>query len=192
MKLAIIDLDGVVCDNTARMAKAEEAKAACLAQFADDDDPTPQTYIRQEAMNAYWRTAFTPDLVVFDTLIDGVLQPLEQIEEAGYRVFFLTSRPESMRQATVDWFWSLPPDFVLLGNEEIDQLIMKPASQQFVKTITWKAGVVQMLAKLLNAKTVLFVDDDAANQDELSKYADSFGMLYLAKSLDEAVRLITK
>lgn len=166
-KLAIIDIDGVLSDSSARFAKAEEAKATYLAtqDMKDAAKHHGLDQIRKEADKVYWQTAFTPELVALDTLIDGVPQALEQIERAGYDVLFLTSRPESMRQTTVDWFWSLSPNFVVLDGEGAyrDQLIMKPASQQFVKTITWKSGIVELLVRLFGVDELLYVDDEQAH-----------------------------
>lgn len=198
-KIAIIDLDGVVCNNEARMEHAKRAKEAYRqrleALFADElNNNVNAVYVKQGITalleNLYWQVAFTPELVTLDTLIEGVPRAIEQIELAGYNVFFLTSRPESMRQATTDWIGSLTPETVLLSGEWSDQLIMKPAAFQFVKTTTWKAGTIQTLAQHYHADTVLAVDDDQANIDELNKHVSTFGTLYTAKSLEEAVKII--
>jgi energy-converting hydrogenase Eha subunit H len=97
-----------------------------------------------------------------------------------------------MRQATEQWL----EDHELWTDNSVvvvpNWLIMKPTSQQFVETAVWKAGMIQMLATLFGATTMLVVEDEQANTDELSKYASTFGMLYMAKSLAEAVVLISK
>lgn len=187
-RIAIIDLDGVVADSTARFAKAEEAKAAWLAQHREQYADTIVT--EKRATELYWQTALSPEWVHLDTLIDGVPQAIEQIEtDCGYYpVIFLTSRPETMREATEEWLFQ----HGLYGASDDHKLLMKPTSQQFVKTTTWKAGVVQMLASLYDAKTILVIDDEVANHEELSKHASSLWMVYLAKSLQEAVSLISK
>ena len=63
--ICIVDLDGVVCDNTRRFEKAEEAKQAALV------DRSIQLGERQKtATQRFWDTAFTPGLVALDTLND--------------------------------------------------------------------------------------------------------------------------
>src|SRR5579875_3666894 len=98
-KMCIVDIDGVVADNTARFAKAEEAKQSYLATLPTSTDGIGT----REATNLYWRTAFTPDLVALDTLIDSAARDVNALWADGWDIFFLTSRPESMRNATVEW-----------------------------------------------------------------------------------------
>lgn len=115
--------------------------------------------------------------------MDGTCGYIKQIEQRGYTVVFLTSRPETMQEATVAW--------LNLYNLGAYPLVMKPADKQFTKTVVWKAEEVQRLVHEYNADIVLFVDDETANHVELSsKYASSFELLYLASSLEQAVILI--
>lgn len=179
-KVALIDIDGIITDSTERFARAEQAKQEYLSSELAD---------AKEVNNIYWKTAFTPELVSLDTLIDGVPEALDQIEKAGYMVLFLTSRPESMRQATIDWFWSHTPEIVLLSDEHLNQLIMKPASQQFVKTIVWKTGVAALLAELFDVAEMLFVDDEVTTLQSVVS-AGIECKLYVAPSLKDAVKAI--
>lgn len=132
MRLAIVDLDGIVSCSDIRFERA-----------------TTNGKIN-------WKIAFNPDLVALDTLIDGCPDCLRKLEDNGYTVIFLTSRPEPMRTATERW---------LLQHGLLDhrRLIMKPASKQFVKTKTWKAETVQQLIGELQPESVIFIDDEAAN-----------------------------
>src|SRR5205823_6012368 len=96
-RLAIVDLDGCVANVDARFARAEEAKQAWLNDL--------QNVLRSEkqAIDIYWRTVFSPDLVSLDTLIDGAKEGLEAIRhEKGYQLILMTSRPETMREATCE------------------------------------------------------------------------------------------
>ena len=175
MKLAIIDLDGVVADATARF---EQAKADAEAAFVD------QAYEKREYDNVYWRAVFNPVLVELDTLIDGVNEALLDVQHAGYKVIFLTSRPESMRDATAFWLFG---HSVYDGD---DELIMKTGAFQYTKTTVWKAGMVQTLSALYQASRVLVVDDEQSNLDEIVKHAivpPVVPGLMIAKSLAEAV-----
>jgi len=182
-QLAIIDLDGVIADNTKRFEKAEEAKQAFLAEcraepIVIDDDRFKRA---KEATNLYWQTVFTPDLVALDTLIEGAGEAIEMIEKQ-YDVIYLTSRPETMRLATHEWLWH----YSLSG----PRLIMKPPAAQYVKTVTWKALTIQMLVSLFEASEVLIVDDEGANLAELQKY--DISNMRLCSSLAEVVKPVEK
>lgn len=183
MKLAIIDLDGVVANAEARFAKAEEVKRTYLRE--QEKDHTKIHYgdaLEREANNVYWKTVFTPELVSLDTLIEHAteaIQFIEQFDQDSYQVFYLTSRPETMRQATEDWLL----EHQLSG----PKLIMKPSAAQYVKTVTWKALTVQMLASLYQATHVLFVDDEQTNRDAVIAHGGSHEHIIVASSLADAV-----
>lgn len=199
-KLAIIDLDGVCVDSSARFAKAEEAKLTSLRgnEMAVGDyggvlykEGCYQQSDMQRAIDVYWRTAFTPDLVKLDVLMEDTNQALERIVDAGYSLLFVTSRPETMRQATVDWFWQ---NDVVSGStgivEMLDSLIMKPLSQQFVKTAVWKAGTIEVLARVLQSDELLVVDDEHAQQLAADLAGLDVMKLTCVTSLAEAVATI--
>lgn len=163
IKVAFIDLDGVIANPEARFAKAEEAKQA----FLQEAGTRFQTVLHEgttnrEASNVYWRTVFTPGLVALDTVIDGVDEALIALEEAGYSVIFLSSRPEPMREATTQWLVDNAVRILAPG-----QLILKPSVAQYTKTVLWKAIVVHTVAAFLCASEVLVVDDEQANLDAI-------------------------
>jgi beta-phosphoglucomutase-like phosphatase (HAD superfamily) len=137
-RIAFIDLDGVIANNEARFARA--------------------------TMNGKidWQVAFDPELVTLDTLIDGVQTQLDNLESQGYTIIYLTSRPESMRAATLTWL-----DKHGLATR---MLVMKSAAFQFTKTVVWKAGMVNTLANAFQAREVIVVDDEQANIDEIMKH----------------------
>lgn len=169
MKLAIIDLDGVVANVDARFAHAEEVRQTYL--YPDSKD----------AINAYWQAVFDSEYVPTDTLIDGVNEALLDVQHAGYRLIFLTSRPESMRDATARWL------FEHTVYDLDDELIMKAPAFQYTKTVVWKAGIVQTLEALYGATDLLIVDDEQANIDEHLKYFNTVQTREICKSLAEAV-----
>ncbi len=131
MKIVIVDLDGVVANSDARFKRAK------VGTRTD------------------WSVAFDPALVQLDTLIDGADLAVLNLEIQGYNVYFLTSRPESMRAATEIWL----AQYGLLAYK----LIMKPANKQFTKTTVWKASIVLEISKLPDTTVVFFVDDEQAN-----------------------------
>jgi len=188
VKLMIVDLDGIVCDNTKRFEKAEEAKQAfindLLAHFGKVDSAS-----EKDATNLYWQTVFNPELVSLDTLIEGVPEALDRLY-GEYGVIFLTSRPESMRAATEAWLEE--HDIEVAHPQFGDFLVMKQPAFTDAHTYTkvWKVGMVQMLHKLFDADEVVFVDDEPANrQAVLDAYPDGgdFGMVRVYGSLTEAV-----
>jgi len=176
LKLAIIDLDGVVANVDARFAEAEEVKQAYIKQAGGYP-----YYDEREATNVYWRAVFDPAQVPKDTLIDGVVESLVAIRGHGYKLVYLTSRPEAMREATEVWLYEHD---VLDGNV---QVFMKAPAFQYVKTTVWKAGMVQTLAALYGATDLLIIDDEQANINEHLKYFSNVQTRELCRSLAEAV-----
>lgn len=158
MKLAILDLDGVVIDASARFARADEVKATYLR---GDDVP----YSGSGSTDVYWRAALDPDFVHLDTLIDGAREAiarLEQEEPACWQILYLTSRPEAMREATEAW----------LEAQQINgpKLIMKAPAFQYVKTPVWKAGMVETLVRFYRADEILYVDDETFHYQEVQRH----------------------
>lgn len=197
-KITFIDIDNVIADPSARFAKAEEAKMAYLAtcELPEQDEffgTRVGEHVYQDsdvkrATNIYWRTAFTPELVRLDTLIDGTREALDHLDYVYERLYLLTSRPESMRQATVDWFWRHSPVVALRSDGQSDPFILKPASQQYVKTITWKSGVVELLVRLFGVDELLYVDDEPRHREAIAAL-NLPCELKIAASLQEAIAL---
>ncbi len=187
-KICICDLDGVVADNTKRFEKAEEAKQQWQASHrVPGTSAILKEYGAPGANDIFWQEAFNPASVVLDTLIEGVSEALDKLY-GEYGVIFLTSRPESMRGATEAWLEG--HDISVEHPQFGDFLVTKQPAFQFVKTVTWKAGMVQMLHKLFDADTVVFIDDEEANRRAvLDAYPDGgdFGMVRVYGSLAEAV-----
>lgn len=193
-RIACIDLDGVVANVDARFAQAEEAKQAFLVQkIAEKSERFQRTEIgwsmetvEKQAADLYWRTVFTPELVRLDTLIEGAKAALEELRFTHkYELFFLTSRPESMRGATLRWLLERNILFFLPMGQTA--LLMKAPAFQYTKTVTWKAGIIQTLAALYEAEEVLVIDDEQANSAEIEKYRAVLPPLTTAKSLAEAL-----
>jgi len=178
MKIAFVDIDGVVANADARF---KQAMADADAVFEG------RSYEQREYNDYYWRAVFNPDYIPLDTLIDeGVNEALLALQEGdrGYKIIFMTSRPESMSHATRLWL------FEHTVYDTDDDLILKPSAFQYTKTPVWKAGMVQTLARLYHASQVLVIDDEQFNLDEIVKQATQPPVvpgLMIAKSLAEAV-----
>ena len=141
-RLAIIDYDGVIAGNEKRMEMARTTPTGAID----------------------WKVAFDPDLVVHDVLIAQADEHIERLREEGFTVLVLTSRPESMREASQAWFIEHGVVF------EQRFLIMKPPCAQYIKTLAWKTSVIDLLAHLFEAEVVLYVDDDEKNMAEVIKH----------------------
>jgi hypothetical protein len=164
-KIAFIDLDGVVANSDLRFAQAEQTANAKYQQEVYSSAWT----------DLYWRTVFDPTNVQMDTPIEGAYDALNKIEE-NYEVHFLTSHPEPMRRATQAWL----KQHRLMGLAR--DLIMKPVSMQYTKTVVWKVGTIHMLASMYGASEVLVIDDEQMNIDALAGYQTPY-LLRTYKSL---------
>jgi ribonucleotide monophosphatase NagD (HAD superfamily) len=141
--IAFVDIDGVIANNEARFEQA-----------------TINGKIN-------WSVAFDPDLIKLDTLIDGADEYLQKLQKT-FRIVLFSSRPEPLREATNAWLkehgqYGIPHS----------HLVLKPPAAQYVKTVTWKALTLDTLAMFLDAEFVIYVDDEAANIDEVVKYMDT-------------------
>jgi hypothetical protein len=179
-KMALIDIDRIIANADYRFAKAEENKQ----RFIHDEAARKQMIAEgiKNTDSAYWREGFNPAYVPSDTLIDGADGDIIALTLQGYEIIYLTSRPSSMWDATVAWL----EQYDLLASDELFRLVMKEEGFRWVKTVTWKVGQVQTLARMHQAEEVLFVTDRADEIEELQKLSHFF-TLRCATSLDEAV-----
>jgi ribonucleotide monophosphatase NagD (HAD superfamily) len=161
-RLAVIDIDGVITNSDARFT---------LAKVGSHTD---------------WSIAFDPANVPLDTLIEGVPEALQQLESQGYQLVYLTSRPESMRDATLTWL-----DQYELINEH-RPIIFKPARKQFTKTKVWKAEEVRALVERYSAGELLFVDDEPVNAAEIMNSLDTPEVVHVYASLALALEGVSK
>lgn len=160
--IAFIDIDGVIADCTERLKRAEAAKQAFL------NDPKtllrPDEVAQKQATQLYWDTVFTPSLLDLDTLIPGAPEHIERLEALGYTIIFLTSRPERMEAAIVEWLDDY--GITITGRS----LVTKYDQFQFTKTLAWKAGTIRMLDYMLEASSILLIDDEPGLRKVLQGY----------------------
>ena len=179
MKLCICDVDGVLCDTSARFERAEQAKREYVAR--DDADA-------RNVAQIFWDTAFAPGLLALDTPLPGVERALTDIELAGYSIVLLSSRIEALREATLSWFWTHQPE--VYDRVSNGTLFLKPPAFQYTKTVVWKAGTAQMLAAFYGAESVLFVDDEESNRQAITSQDRTWRVWEVAASLEDAVKLL--
>jgi hypothetical protein len=178
IKLCFIDLDGVLVDNSERETEATFAARKCF-NFPDEDMRLALPAIRfPEAWKAifYSKLAlYNPAFIELDTLQEGAIEALDALTQRGYFTFFLTSRPDTpeLRKATEEWLqkqgFQLDIPCSIPGH---DCLIMKPPaiSKGRVFTNVWKASVIQMFAAIYEADSIIVIDDDTRNIDEMSNH----------------------
>jgi hypothetical protein len=161
--IAFIEIDGPIANYEARFALAESIASR---EFV------PGT---RDWKDAFWHVAFTPENVSTDVLVPGAYEALVETEKT-YEVILLTSRPEHMREATRQWLTS---HRIGVGRD----LVMKPASCKWDKTLRWKTTIIHTFAYMYGASEVLAIDPVQDNTNELQRYTTSFAMRYY-KSLD--------
>lgn len=172
MDLCICDIDGILAVNLEREIRAQQFADS---RFVREEGIIPSVVYRDAWLKIFYseRAFYNPELVPLDIPIEGINEQLLDIQAAGYKLIFLTSRPESLRQATINWLLS---HTVYDGD---DTLIMKASAFQFTKTTVWKAGMVQMLSTLYDAGEIIFVDDEQANIDALIEHGSLEGTLHV-------------
>jgi len=167
-KLALIGLDRIIADGTLRFARADQTASARY------DEQTQN----REWSDLYWQTAFTPDLVQLDTLIDGAQDALDRLSQQGYTIIILTSRPETMRAATLEWLKQHSVPFAYLS--------MKPPAHKYTKSRVWLAGKVCELGTMFGAEEVMYVESDEQVRLEVLRYSYPFQFsLHLNLSMQE-------
>lgn len=132
--IALIDLDGVVADNSTRAAVAQGTRSRVR---------------RAEAERVFYETLFNPDLVELDQLLPGAGEQLARLRAEGFLPVYLSSRSQSMHEATVAW----------LARYDIDaEVILRP---QYEQTVAWKTAQVQRLveARVGHGDCALVIDD---------------------------------
>ena len=151
-KLALIDLDGVVIDATARFARAEEIRLLHLSEAGD-----------KTANERYWREALDPAYTHLDTLIPGADEHLASLRREGFRILYISSRPESMRDATLKWLY----DHGLFDDQNL--LVLKAASFQFQKTVIWYDWMADTFVHTFQSGHVVIVSNKQANIDAMKR-----------------------
>ncbi len=136
MKAAFIDLDGTVCNSQKRFDKARENNQGRID----------------------WEVALHAPLLELDEIIPGVAEVLQELEQQGWTILYLSSRPQRLQRATKSW---LKKHQLSEGHQGERELLLKPPSQRFVKTPKWKAEVVYAVG--LKAEAVLVIDDEFEN-----------------------------
>jgi hypothetical protein len=170
MKLALIELDVVLCDNSARMAEAEASGFPSKGEGAD----------------RYWEIAEQVEKVAADLPVEGVVEAVEELEREGWTVVFMSSRLSSRLWAvTVSWLeWH-----GLLDYSRRD-VVLKPGALRMMKTTTWKGSMARSFVKgcWREGDELLLVDGRPENLEAMVKEVSySRARIVTATSLQEAL-----
>jgi hypothetical protein len=161
-KMAICDFDGVIADIAEHTKIAQERAKAFVLQQAPGLDGEAE----RKALSRFFyseRGFFDNKLVEYDQLMSGCNKALAHLSQEYDKVVVVTSRPPSMREATLQWFSRWCP-----GCENIE-FIFKDSEESVVKTATWKARIVAHFAEQYD--TLLFIDDDERNRKTVEAIA---------------------
>ncbi len=175
IKLAVIDGDGVLWNNDARMAIADKAAALvedAMKQVADQPlSEADEWEIESAKKSALWSIAFDPLLVELDRGISRNNAHTAILTTAGWEVVILSSNPEYTRERRTAWLRDHGYDKIplILKDTGTDE----DPRDRYIKTPDWKVAQVQRLIEqyggVANIDTLLFVDDMQKNRDAISK-----------------------
>lgn len=204
-RIAFIDLDGVLVDNTAREVDAihRTVEHFNISNFTDNQKIMAGSFLRSRYPQV-WNEIFfskealySPELIAQDEVQDGAREALDVLTQHGFSVIFLTSRPDtkSCREATEKWLamHGFQLDVPCSGIPGHDALIMKPQSliDARVTTRAYKASTIEMFANTYQADSVLIIDDDERNAETIMQLANKHKWtLQGFVSLQEAVEAL--
>lgn len=160
--IAICDFDGVIADTTEHTKIAQERARAFVFQQAPGLDEKAE----RKALSRFFYSEqgfFDTRLVEHDQLIRGCHQALARLAQEYDTIVVVTSRPPSMREATLQWFSRWCPGY------EYIEFIFKETEERFLKTATWKADVIGQWVQQYD--TLLFIDDDERNRKAVEALA---------------------
>ena len=160
--IAICDFDGVIADSAEHTKIAQERAKAYLLQQASSLDREDE----RKALSSFFYSEqgfFDNRLIEYYQLMAGCSEALACLSEQYDHVIVLTSRPLSMREATLQWFTRWCP-----GYENIT-FIFKDSDESTIKTAAWKAHIVASFAKQYH--TILFIDNDKRNREAVTAIA---------------------
>src|SRR5579885_369434 len=98
-----------------------------------------------------------------DQLMSGCHQALARLWREYETIVVVTSRPPSLREATLQWFSRWCPGY------EHSACIFKDREESVLQTATWKARLVAHFAR--QHETLLFIDDDERNRNAVAALA---------------------
>lgn len=161
-KIAIADFDGVIADVREHTKIAQERARA----FVREQTPGAEGEAERKALSRFFYSEqgfFDNTLVECDQVVTGCHTALASLLREYDKVVVVTSRPPSMREATLQWFSQWYP-----GNENVE-FIFKDVNESVLRTAAWKARAVAHFAQ--QYETLLFIDDDERNRKAVEAIA---------------------
>lgn len=196
MKLAIIDGDGVLWDNDARMeiaAKAAQIASDIIKRFEKRFAFTlEEKEYKQIVEGARWKVAFDPELIALDKHIPHTVGILAMLAASSWEYVILSSNIETTRTAREQW---------LNENDLADiPLYLKDTGtdadprDRYIKTPAWKAKAVQRIIDEHGGEAainfLLFVDDEEKNRNTVMEaFSNAAFWLMVTNSLEMAIQV---
>lgn len=149
MKLAIIDIDGVIANSAKRFEVATE----------------------KGKIN--WDKALSSELLHLDELMPNAVEHLTAILKQGYRVALLTSRYDHMRDATLAWL----TEHCIVGYEQAnfkpwDDRYTKTKiwkAQKVTEILQFYSGITLWQSGGDPITDLLIVEDEESNREEIGQ-----------------------
>jgi uncharacterized HAD superfamily protein len=164
--IVIVDFDGVIADHTEHTKIAQERARAFIREQAPGSESRPERKVLSTFFYSE-RGFFDTELVEHDQLMPGCHKALAHFSQAYDKMVIVTSRPLSMREATLRWFSQRCPDYQHI------EFLFKDSDESTIKTAAWKAQIVAHFAEQYD--TLLFIDDDEKNRKTVEQKAADLG-----------------
>jgi hypothetical protein len=157
----VFDIDGILVHPDARIDEA----LRFYMKTIPDELAVLRTRKHAEESPIYWGKVFDPGLLVLDTPVPEAAEAINQLSH-GRKVWFQTSRPDSMRDATRD---QLIRHGFLTTYHLPEVLMMKPTDMR-IYTELLKAVQVHERVWRDGIRDLIVIDDKQKNLDAILKY----------------------
>lgn len=145
-KVCFIDIDGVICDISARLERARKPDAS-----------------------VNWKIFLDPALLPLDSPIDGAAQALSRLtHHLDYQIVLLTGRPEKLRQATIS--------HLIDADMQWHELLMRKDGDYRKSPVLKTEEVCKYLDEHAEVHEVLVVDDQPENLAVMQAALDARGV----------------
>lgn len=171
-KVAFLDIDRVVAACDEREARALQLVDTAVQGLVEYLDPK-QLQVGKNGVFYNKKAFYNQEWIAFDTVIDGAQAAIRRLHEEGYYIFFLTSRPDYLRDATCQWLLEHELLPLVEGDSLSAHVICKaaPFEDNFTKTTVLKAGLICTFVVLLQPlEEILVVDDEEGNLESIKTY----------------------
>ncbi len=167
MKLALIDLDGVIADNKKREKYANDVAEMVTKRTIpylnekDLEDLKKKVFYHTD-------TFYREDLLLKDELVLRAKEDIHIIWQNNWMIKYITSRPDFLQEATHAWMIKHELTVAEVFYKNMDAF-------QYVRSNLWKMGIAELLIKSLGVTHLLVVDDEQKNRAAILTLAEKTG-----------------